>query len=48
MDLEVESVELHPGDVVVQQVTSHGWRDPGADPVRFLAVLTTYSGRQLP
>ena len=42
LDLEVESVELQAGDVVVQQATAHAWRNPGQDPVSFLVVLTTY------
>jgi mannose-6-phosphate isomerase-like protein (cupin superfamily) len=42
LDMDTESVELGAGDVVVQQATRHAWRNPGAVPVRFLAVLTTF------
>jgi quercetin dioxygenase-like cupin family protein len=41
LDLEAGSVELGPGDFVVQLATRHAWRNPGSAPVRFLAVLTT-------
>jgi mannose-6-phosphate isomerase-like protein (cupin superfamily) len=41
LDLETGSVDLGPGDFVVQLATRHAWRNPGTAPVRFLAVLTT-------
>jgi mannose-6-phosphate isomerase-like protein (cupin superfamily) len=35
------SVELQTGDLVVQQATRHAWRNPGKEPAKLLAVLTT-------
>jgi quercetin dioxygenase-like cupin family protein len=39
--LDEGSVELAPGDAVVQLATRHAWRNPGTDPARFLAVLNS-------
>jgi hypothetical protein len=39
--LDEGSVELQTGDLVVQQATRHAWRNPGDQPAKLLAVLTT-------
>lgn len=39
LDLDRDSVELGAGDAVVLQAANHAWRNPTADPVRFLDLL---------
>ena len=34
-----KSVKLHPGDVLIQRGTSHGWKNEGAVPCRLAVVL---------
>jgi mannose-6-phosphate isomerase-like protein (cupin superfamily) len=41
LDLDQESVELASGDVVVQQVTHHSWRNPTDRPVRIIDVVVS-------
>ena len=41
LDLDKESVELRAGDVVVQQVTRHAWRNPTDQTVRFIDVVVS-------
>jgi hypothetical protein len=41
LDLDLESVELHSGDVVVLQAPHHAWRNPTDRPVRFIDVLVS-------
>ena len=39
LELDDESVVLHPGDCVVQRNTNHAWRNHGDGPIRLLAVM---------
>lgn len=39
LELDLDQVELHPGDVVVLQAGRHAWRNPSDAPTRFLDVL---------
>jgi quercetin dioxygenase-like cupin family protein len=44
LNLDEESVELHAGDIVVQQATQHSWRHVGPKPTRILVVLSRIDG----
>lgn len=39
LELDEASVELAPGDVVIQRDTNHAWRNPGTTDARCLAVI---------
>lgn len=39
LDLDHDTVELSVGDAVVLQAANHAWRNPTADPARFLDLL---------
>lgn len=40
LELDEGTVDLEPGDVVVQRDTNHAWRNPGPAPARCLAVIS--------
>ena len=46
MDLDVESVKLSAGDVLVQRGTRHNWINRGSEPCRFAAVLIDADGSE--
>ncbi len=46
MDLDVESVKLSAGDVLVQRGTRHNWVNRGSEPCRFAAVLIDAEGSE--
>jgi mannose-6-phosphate isomerase-like protein (cupin superfamily) len=43
LELEDGSVDLHPGDCVVQRATNHAWRNASETPVRLLTVMLALS-----
>ena len=44
LELDDGSVDLHPGDCVVQQGTRHAWRNRSDRPVRMAAVMVSPHG----
>ena len=46
MVLDVESVKLSAGDVLVQRGTRHNWINRGSEPCRFAAVLIDAEGSE--
>ncbi|HKG39268.1 MAG TPA: cupin domain-containing protein [Conexibacter sp.] len=41
LDLEAETIDVSPGDVVIQQATRHAWRNLGDHPVRMFTVMVS-------
>lgn len=48
LELEKESVQLEPGDVVVQRDTNHAWRNTGSGPAKCLSIICTPADGPLP
>ena len=46
MDLDVESVKLSAGDVLVQRGTRHNWINRSSEPCRFAADLIDAVGSE--